>query len=131
MGVTHRVSYGEVLSYQPRAMFKPGIMILLLAVLTVHVVQIAGARQVPPGYEDLILHGKFDGFDRRILPGGADKTTQASSIAAISTLGRASFATPPPRCPAYHCVASITKQCCLRPRNKRGKYVPCRFVRSC
>ena len=44
-----------------------------------------GARQVPPGYEDLILHGKFDGFDRRILPGGADKTTQASSIAAISS----------------------------------------------
>ena len=40
--VTHRVSYGEVFSYLPRAMFKPGVMILLLAVLTVHVVQIAG-----------------------------------------------------------------------------------------
>merc|ERR1712203_80637 len=38
------------------AMFKSSIMILLLAVLTVQVVQTAGARKVPAAYEDLILH---------------------------------------------------------------------------
>merc|ERR1712037_665003 len=123
--VTHRVSYGEVLSYLPRAMFKPGIMILLLAVLTVHVVQIAGLD------EDSMLHR------HRILPTCLKENQRecrpphATATGGTQALGRVSFAVPPPRCPAYHCVASITKQCCLRPRNKRGKHVPCRFVHSC
>ena len=40
--VIHRVSYWQVLSNEPGAMFKSSIMFLLLAVLTVHVAQRAG-----------------------------------------------------------------------------------------
>merc|ERR1712037_365365 len=109
MGVTWGVSYRQVVSYQPKAMFKSGVMFLLLAVLTVQVVQIAGFDFG----SDLIPQ-------RRILPSLTEDLVKATATGGTKELDRANIATPSSACLFPFCKATKSKQCCLR--NERGKY---------